>query len=501
MSRSSVLRSSPPCSTRPVWPSRVLARYSYTARTNPGAEVPMLARTGSLRTCVREQQASNDRLRCGGFRLRSEGVTSEKKASRRAKATPDCWPLVFLGGTLAVTVVVRRVARRRISRRGSDPAEHRRAGPASGQNAPGYSFSDRAGDQQTTPVDRDSAIERGINGRWMRSYYEVVRSQSWLWVLPLLFLLMAWSSDQAASWFVTIVLTFLGAMILSSFVPLTPWAWWREMGRGPTLVETLTRVVVLALVMSFVLLGRAVMGGSDRLGRWLQTAGRQVDSDLLLATCVVALAAMISVVDRLRLHLRYRRRPGCAELRHRLHAAHERMWVLCLITIALLPAAVRASWAPNILASVLIPIGVLHAREHRRRFLLIEATDSASRTDPRGELKESALGRESTRSKTSAETERAAEAERWLADQPIVVRYAYLLILVVAALPSLAMLVGIGWACVTTSTIALRLILSCTYVFVLARLLTSDLGKSAWEVGYSTLLQILQGTSYRRKIV
>lgn len=381
------------------------------------------------------------------------------------------------------------------------------AQPANGQDAPGSPFSDRTGDQHTAPVDRDYAPERertdhlvsGINGRWVRSYYEVVRTQSWLWVLPILFLLMAWTSDQAASWFVTIVLACLGAMVLSSFVPLTPWAWWREMGRGPTLAETLTRVVVLFLVMSVVILGRAVMGGSDQLGTWLQTHGRHVDSDVLLATCVVALAATISVVDRLRLQLQYRRHPGCAVLRHRLHAAHERTWVLGLITIALLPAAVRASWAPNILANVLIPIGVLHAREHRRRFLMIEATDSTSQTNLRREPKASPQSRTSTASTTPAESERAAEAERWLADQPIVVRYTYLLILVGAALQSLAMLVALGWVCATTSTIAFRLILSCTYAFVLTRLMTSDLGKSAWEIAYPTLLQILQGSSYIRK--
>ena len=283
--------------------------------------------------------------------------------------------LVLVGGALAAGMAYRAVYRKRLlATQPESPAAAtadacRRPAPSVPPLRVGRYRGDFVG-HDLSPAESDGTIEPGrahkllseIKRQWLRSYIATIRPFSGYWALLALLLSVAWFDDQEASWFVTLVLAILGIIVLGAFVPITPLQWWREMGRSPPMKEALTTGMVVVVVITAIYLGRAVVVGTQRLGTFLEGRGREVDADVLLATFLVALAAAASVILRVRLGLLYRRDRASDEIRCRLRAAHERMWVLSLIALALIPSALQASWVPNILTNAIIPLAVLQAR-------------------------------------------------------------------------------------------------------------------------------------------
>jgi hypothetical protein len=202
---------------------------------------------------------------------------------------------------------------------------------------------------------------------WLRSYTSRMARHWTLWLMLLLFSLAAWAGGQPATvWFLILVMLIALALLGIASASFPTW----PTGRNPVFALTLLRVAAalasLGMLWGFLKLTILVEVLADRL----EGAGFSVDRDVLTTAAATAVATLLAGVVTVELFRRLRSAAVADQLVVRYwRLALEASWTLGGITVALLPAVVRAGWFLNVALGLCLPLLALHAREDRRAFL------------------------------------------------------------------------------------------------------------------------------------
>jgi hypothetical protein len=217
------------------------------------------------------------------------------------------------------------------------------------------------GDREVTKAQQPSTAA------WLRSYASRMARHWTLWLMLLLFSWAAWAGGQPATvWFAmpVMLIALASAGIASASFPESPRV------RYPVFALTVLRfaavLAALGLLWGFLRLTVLVEVVADLLER----AGFPVDRDILITTAVTAIATVLAGAVTVVLCRRLRSAAQADPLIVRYwRLALEASWTLGGITVALLPAVVRAGWFWNVALGLCLPLVVLHAREDRRAYL------------------------------------------------------------------------------------------------------------------------------------
>lgn len=158
---------------------------------------------------------------------------------------------------------------------------------------------------------------------------------------------------------------------------------------------------------------------NDYVVRWVDHNLHKVDPDLFLMCEIVFIASVgLLIFEVLLRHgiwtgLRPEKRMIDADL------VHESVWLLGSILIAVLPAAFLASWLPNVLAGVIIPILILYFRDSYHKFKDQHSDTTAESSPIRESTREN--GESVQKSAQNSENVDNAIAERLAKDGIVIV--------------------------------------------------------------------------------
>jgi hypothetical protein len=211
---------------------------------------------------------------------------------------------------------------------------------------------------------------------WLPDYARRLKDKWPFWGLPLLFLIIIMlnprhSPTDADTTLLLIFYSFAIVMYLSLLPfnllnPLSVLRWLLPKRDAKAEIRDIVGVALfLGVMIGTFLLVRGIIALGHHLDTLVTDHGGHVDANTMtvalttsvLALMIAATCAVLTFVER-RYDAQFRSKDIWVEL----------AWALALIAVALVPSALLAAWTWNVIAAIIVPIVVTHARVDYRRY-------------------------------------------------------------------------------------------------------------------------------------